>query len=624
MARAGGKDATRLDEALEAARSALAAPPSGEGRSRSTTAGAHRGRRQRPERHARAAARDRREGRARGGHGRAARDRRARGARADRGRACRSRRPGERGRAGRGDPRRSSADCGAEVAIPIDLEDERFTTSIAAEPPAAYDIPLPPGTHDERRSAARSAATRRRAGGGGAPPELPGRPWGRSVGGAAAWSAALASWSSARRRGLRPADRDRIFGGPSEPGAAVKVRIPEGSSVEDIGDILDDAGVVDSGDAVRARRASARRRRRLPPGTYTLRDERALRHHPPTLARARVGAGRDAPDPRGLTRCATSRRGSRRAGIYGEGLHERAQGRQPAGRLPRDRQRAPRSGGLPLPGHLHAARSRSPPRALVQQQLAAYERAAAKVDFRAGEEEPDALRRADHRLDDRARGGVPGRSRQDRRRDLQPPRADMPLGIDATIQYGVRLLAPLTAARPRASRAATTRARTGGCRRRRSATPAWPRCARPRSRRSSRTSTTSRSRATRSAGTSSPRTTTSSCSSRRTTRRRTPARRRPARRRTALPRGRRPTRQCSDRGDDAPGRPDRRPGVALAVAAHAERRLPGRRAGLGVRAPARRCEPARRGARRARRALVRGRQRDHPAQGRRRRPRSTA
>ena len=37
------------------------------------------------------------------------------------------------------------------------------------------------------------------------------------------------------------------------------------------------------------------------------------------------------------------------------------------------------------------------------------------------EEEPDALRRADHRLDDRARGRLPGGPRQDRRRHLQPP-----------------------------------------------------------------------------------------------------------------------------------------------------------------------------------------------------------
>ena len=42
---------------------------------------------------------------------------------------------------------------------------------------------------------------------------------------------------------------DRIlFGGPSgPPGAPVQVRIPEGSSVEHIGDILDSAGVVGNG-----------------------------------------------------------------------------------------------------------------------------------------------------------------------------------------------------------------------------------------------------------------------------------------------------------------------------------------------------------------------------------------
>ena len=42
---------------------------------------------------------------------------------------------------------------------------------------------------------------------------------------------------------------DRVlFGGPSgPPGAAVTVRIPEGASVEHIGDILDTAGVVSNG-----------------------------------------------------------------------------------------------------------------------------------------------------------------------------------------------------------------------------------------------------------------------------------------------------------------------------------------------------------------------------------------
>ena len=51
----------------------------------------------------------------------------------------------------------------------------------------------------------------------------------------------------------------------------------------------------------------------------------------------------------------------------------------------------------------------------------------------------------------------------------------MPLGIDATIQYGVGSWRALNAATC-ASRAATTRARTAACRRRRSATPGSPRC----------------------------------------------------------------------------------------------------------------------------------------------------
>ena len=47
--------------------------------------------------------------------------------------------------------------------------------------------------------------------------------------------------------GLFAADR-LLFGDPSgPPGAAVEVRIPDGASVERIGDILDTAGVVGNG-----------------------------------------------------------------------------------------------------------------------------------------------------------------------------------------------------------------------------------------------------------------------------------------------------------------------------------------------------------------------------------------
>ena len=153
----------------------------------------------------------------------------------------------------------------------------------------AYVIP-PPELDDGRR----------RPGGGGAPADLPGPPRGvrrgrrrRVLIGALALLVVLAVV-------LFAADRV-LFGGPSgPPGAPVQVRIPEGSSVEHIGDILDSAGVVGNG-----RRWALDVRLHgdgggLRAGTYTLRRERALRDHPlHAEGRAAGRADGQAHDPRG-------------------------------------------------------------------------------------------------------------------------------------------------------------------------------------------------------------------------------------------------------------------------------------------------------------------------------------
>ncbi len=154
---------------------------------------------------------------------------------------------------------------------------------------------------------------------------------------------------------------------------------------------------------------------------------------------------------------------------------------QAAGRLPRDGQGAARPmEGFLFPATYQLARPVSATR-LVAAAADGVPRASARVDFRVGrQEEPDALRRPHHRLDDRARGGLSGRPRQDRGRDLQPParrhaarhRRDDPVRASARGACSTRATC--------ASRAATTRARTAGCRRRRSAIPASPRCGRPR------------------------------------------------------------------------------------------------------------------------------------------------
>ena len=63
--------------------------------------------------------------------------------------------------------------------------------------------------------------------------------------------------------GLREADRRLFGGGGGDPGAAVEVTIPEGSSVDAIGDILDRAGVVGNGSELGHQGAPQGRRRRV-------------------------------------------------------------------------------------------------------------------------------------------------------------------------------------------------------------------------------------------------------------------------------------------------------------------------------------------------------------------------
>ena len=164
-----------------------------------------------------------------------------------------------------------------------------------------------------------------------------------------------------------------------------------------------------------------------------------------------------------------------RAGISPKAYRAAVRAREAARRLPRDRQRAARDGGLPLPGDLHAHASPSSATRLVAQQLQAFQRTAARVDFRAAAKKnltrydvliiASMIEREAAYPADRAKIAAVIYNRL---------HANMPLGIDATIQYSVGSWRVLNA-RDLRSRAATTRARTAACRRRRSATPGWPR-----------------------------------------------------------------------------------------------------------------------------------------------------
>ena len=119
-------------------------------------------------------------------------------------------------------------------------------------------------------------------------------------------------------------------------------------------------------------------------------------------------------------------------------------------------------------------------------------------------EEPDAVRRADHRVDDREGGVAPDERPLIAAVIYNRLHARMPLGIDATLRYGLDIPPTESLAQSQLeSDARTTRASDRACRRRRSRTRASPRCRRPRIRRRSTTSTScaSRTRCT----TSSPR-----------------------------------------------------------------------------------------------------------------------
>ena len=93
-------------------------------------------------------------------------------------------------------------------------------------------------------------------------------------------------------------------------------------------------------------------------------------------------------------------------------------------------------GGLPVPGHLRrsgATRSRDPGRPAAG---GVPETRSAQVDMTYAQlQEPDRLRRADDRLDDRARGAGPERPRKIAAVIYNRLHLQMPLGIDATLLY---------------------------------------------------------------------------------------------------------------------------------------------------------------------------------------------
>jgi peptidoglycan lytic transglycosylase G len=242
---------------------------------------------------------------------------------------------------------------------------------------------------------------------------------------------------------------DRVlFGGPSgPPGAAVVVKIPQGSSVEHIGDILDRAGVVGNG-----RRWALDVRLHgdggdLRAGTYTTlrRNERygiilsTLRAGPAAIPSVRLTI----PEGHALRDIATQ--DAPRAGISPPAYRRAAlRARPPAGYRATGDERLGIEGFL-FPATYTLSKPASATR-LVQQQLIAFQRAAATIDFRAAAKKnltrydvliiASMIEREAAYPADRAKIAAVIYNRL---------HANMPLGIDATIQYAVGSWKPLTA-----------------------------------------------------------------------------------------------------------------------------------------------------------------------------------
>ena len=219
----------------------------------------------------------------------------------------------------------------------------------------------------------------------------------------------------------------------------------------------------------------------LKPGRYTLARDMSFSAALDALEQGlppERGPGRDPGGP-----VARGDRAARSQGAARQ-LHQR----QPAATRRSTRASTRRKGAKSLEGFLFPATyelKRGQPRAAgwSSEQLTAFKRNFADGGHALrAQQEPHALRRADHRLAGRARGAGAEGAPADRLGDLQPAaRGDPRSDIDATTRFVVGQLvrSRCTSLRAAEPDARTTRACTRACRRGRSATPASPRSRRP-------------------------------------------------------------------------------------------------------------------------------------------------
>ena len=199
----------------------------------------------------------------------------------------------------------------------------------------------------------------------------------------------------------------------------------------------------------------------LKPGVYYLREDSPFGD---VLDRLSTGPGNELIQltiPEGLSRREVAPVVGR-AGVRGDYVQATGRVRAACHAGVRVGERMQRSRGPHVPGHLRAAARRAAPTLVAEAGGCVRAELRRRRPLLRAPQEPDSLRRAEDRLDGRARGAARPRAASGGGGDLQPPQAGQPLGIDATIRYATgNWTEPLTQSELSGDSPYNTRTRAG-------------------------------------------------------------------------------------------------------------------------------------------------------------------
>jgi UPF0755 protein len=247
---------------------------------------------------------------------------------------------------------------------------------------------------------------------------------------------------------LRAAD-ERIFGEDAQPGDPVTVTIPEGANNDEIANILEDAGIIDSATKFELRLVGNGDGDSFKPGTYELRENEsydliveALNGGPekPTVQLARLVV------PEGFSTKDIAARVANRLGVTAKQYNAAVKAANPPKGFLVEGETSPRLEGFLWPATYEVPK---PVKAkdLVADQLESFEENWAKIDMTyaasKGLTKYDVLKIAS--LIERE-AAFPGDRAKIAAVIYNRLEADMELGIDPTIQYAKGNWEPLTAA----------------------------------------------------------------------------------------------------------------------------------------------------------------------------------